>query len=56
MVQIGNFHFGKADSAEKLNLSLQEAALVWDVLVSRYKCIEETNIYPESVKPLLKPV
>lgn len=45
MVQIGNVHIGKAQSAKLPNISIQEAVLIWDLLAARYKCIEETNIY-----------
>lgn len=45
MVQIGNFHIGVAESAKEPTLSIQEAAYLWDFLVGRYKCLEETDIY-----------
>lgn len=45
MVQIGDLHIGKAQSAITPSLSVLEAGLLWDALVGRYKCIEETQIY-----------
>ncbi len=45
MVQIGNIHIGKAETAEKTDIDILEAALAWDLLAARYKCIEETQIY-----------
>lgn len=45
MVQIGNIHVGKADTAKPPVVTLAEAAVIWDMLAARYKCIEETNIY-----------
>ncbi|MFZ5945355.1 MAG: DUF3231 family protein [Bacillota bacterium] len=45
MVQIGDFHIGKAETAKQPTLSIQEASYLWDFLVGRYKCLEETNIY-----------
>ncbi len=45
MVQIGNIHFGSADTAIKPTINILEASLLWDLLVARYKCIEETQIY-----------
>ncbi len=44
-MQIGNIHFGKANSVITPTLSIMEAALLWDMLVARYKCIKETQIY-----------
>jgi hypothetical protein len=45
MVQVGNFHLGKAQTAQLPTLSIDEAATMWDMLSARYKCIEETEIY-----------
>ncbi|MBO8129640.1 MAG: DUF3231 family protein [Peptococcaceae bacterium] len=45
MVQIGNYHIGKAENAEKPVLDSGEAFLLWDELVSRYDIIELTQIY-----------
>jgi hypothetical protein len=45
MVQIGNYHLGKAETAEKPSLDSGEAFLLWDMLVSRYDIIELTQIY-----------
>ena len=45
MVQIGDIHIGKAESAIPPTLNIMEAAMLWDALVARYKCIEETQIY-----------
>ena len=44
-MQIGNIHFGKAETAMLPMISIMEAALLWDLLVGRYKCIRETRIY-----------
>lgn len=45
MVQIGNYHIGKADTATEPRIDVGEAALIWDLLVARYQCVEETQIY-----------
>lgn len=45
MVQIGNIHFGSADTAVKPTVNIMEAYILWDALVARYKCVEETQIY-----------
>ncbi|MDW7650152.1 MAG: DUF3231 family protein [Bacillota bacterium] len=45
MVQIGNMHIGKAETAAPPTVSIIEAGLIWDMLAARYKCIEETNYY-----------
>lgn len=45
MVQIGNIHIGTADTAVKPTINILEASLLWDFMVARYKCIEETQIY-----------
>lgn len=44
-MQIGNFHFGKAETATPPSITIMEAALIWDMLTGRYKCIRETQIY-----------
>ncbi|MDT3700356.1 MAG: hypothetical protein RO469_13165 [Thermincola sp.] len=44
-MQIGNIHFGKAETAVPPSMSIMEAALLWDLLVGRYKCIRETMSY-----------
>ena len=36
MVQLGNFHIGRYDTAQKPTLSAGEAYILWDNLVSRY--------------------
>lgn len=45
MVQVGNFHIGKAETAQKPSIDIGEAFLLWDMLVSRYDIIESTQIY-----------
>ena len=45
MVQIGNFHLGRAETAKAPILDAGEAFLLWDHLVSRYDTIEQTQIY-----------
>lgn len=45
MVQIGNYHIGKAETATEPIIDVLEASLLWDMLLSRYLCIEETQIY-----------
>ncbi|MGQ9823572.1 MAG: DUF3231 family protein [Desulfotomaculales bacterium] len=45
MVQIGNFHLGKAETAKAPLLDTAEAFLLWDHLLSRYDAIEKTQIY-----------
>jgi hypothetical protein len=45
MVQIGNYHLGKAETAEKPTLDSGEAFLLWDMLISRYDIIELTQLY-----------
>lgn len=45
MVQVGNIHVGKAETAKPPALAITEAAIVWDLLSARYKCIEETSLY-----------
>jgi hypothetical protein len=45
MVQVGNYHLGKAESPNPPTVNVLEAGIVWDMLSARYKCIEETNHY-----------
>lgn len=45
MIQIGDYHLGKAETAKEPTLDIIEASVVWDLLVSRYGCIEETQMY-----------
>ncbi len=45
MVQVGNFHIGRAETAQSPSLDSGEAFLLWDMLVSRYDIIENTQIY-----------
>ena len=45
MVQIGNYHIGKAETATEPIIDVLEAALLWDLLKARYLCVEETQIY-----------
>ncbi|MFZ7103710.1 MAG: DUF3231 family protein [Peptococcaceae bacterium] len=50
MVQIGDFHIGKAQNAKQPTVDIQAAAYLWDFLVGRYLCLEETRIYLNLVK------
>lgn len=45
MVQLGNFHIGAAETSKEPALSAGEAHLLWSHLVSRYDCVEKTQIY-----------
>jgi hypothetical protein len=45
LVQIGNLHIGKTDNIDPPSISIQEAAYLWDFLVGRYKCLEESKLY-----------
>ena len=45
MVQLGNFHFGRAETAKPPVLDSGEEFLLWDQLISRYDIIEQTQIY-----------
>ncbi|NLW07812.1 MAG: DUF3231 family protein [Clostridia bacterium] len=45
MVQIGNYHLGKAETATKPTLDCGEAFLLWDMLASRYDIIEMTQLF-----------
>ncbi|MBS4032248.1 MAG: DUF3231 family protein [Clostridiales bacterium] len=44
-MEIGNFHIGKSETAAVPTVSIAEATILWDFLLARYKCIEETSIY-----------
>lgn len=44
MVQIGDIHIGRAAAAGNPQVSLGEAHILWDFLLARYRCIEETQI------------
>lgn len=44
-MQIGNYHIGKAETATEPIIDVKEASLLWDMLLARYLCIEETQIY-----------
>lgn len=45
MVQVGNYHLGKAETANPPTVNILEAGIIWDMLSARYKCIEETSYY-----------
>jgi len=45
MVQIGNFHLGSAETANKPNLDAGEVFSLWDMLMTRYDIITKTQIY-----------
>ncbi len=45
MVQIGNIHFGKAQTAVEPTINIIEAGILWDLMTARYKCLEETRLY-----------
>lgn len=45
MVQIGNYHFGRSETASKPNMDTGEVFLLWDMLVSRYDIITKSQIY-----------
>lgn len=45
MVQLGNIHVGRAGSAKSAEVSIAEAARLWELLTARYLCLEETGIY-----------
>ncbi|EEG76027.1 DUF3231 family protein [Dethiobacter alkaliphilus] len=45
MIQVGNFHFGKADSAKQPQLDIVEAGILVQHLYYRYYCIEQTHQY-----------
>lgn len=44
-MEIGNIHIGRSETATPPTVSITEASILWDFLVARYKCIEETGIY-----------
>lgn len=44
-VQLGNFHFGRAETAKQPVLDSGEAFLLWDQLVSRYDIIQISQIF-----------
>lgn len=45
MVQIGNFHIGKAEAVSEPKLNNGEAFCLWNFLAARYECMEKTQIY-----------
>jgi len=45
VVQIGNIHLGRAETAERPKLDAGEAFILWDLLLSRYDIIQKTQIY-----------
>ena len=45
VVQIGNYHLGRAETANKPNMDAGEVFTLWDMLVSRYDIIMKTQIY-----------
>lgn len=45
MVQIGNYHLGKAETAKKPNMDAGEAFILWEMLLSRYDIMMKTQIY-----------
>ena len=45
MVQLGDLHIGKAETAKPPALDSGEAFFLWDQLISRYDIIEQTQIY-----------
>lgn len=45
MVQFGNFHIGRAETAKPPALDTGETFLLWDQLVSRYDIIELTQVF-----------
>ncbi|WP_347490310.1 DUF3231 family protein [Desulfoscipio sp. XC116] len=45
MVQLFNFHIGRADKAETPILNAGEAFILWNDLVTRYDNIEKTQLY-----------
>jgi len=47
MVQIGDYHIGRADTAEKPVLDCGEAFFLWDQLVARYHIIDLTQRYQD---------
>lgn len=49
MVQLGNFHIRRGETAKTPSLDSGEAFLLWDHLVSRYDIIEMTQIFQNFV-------
>jgi len=45
MIQIGNFHIGRYDTAQKPTLAAGEAYTLWDNLVSRYDWDDSLEIF-----------
>ena len=45
MVQLGNIHFGKSETAKPPVVDSGEAFLIWDFLVSRYDNIQLTQLF-----------
>jgi len=45
MVQIGNYHLGRAETAKKPNMDAGEVFSLWDMLLSRYDIIAKTQIF-----------
>lgn len=45
MVQIGNYHIGKAETVKPPKLDSGELFLLWEQLISRYDIIEITQIF-----------
>ena len=49
MVQLGNFHFGRGETAKSPTLDSGEAFLLWDHLILRYDIIESTQVFQNFV-------
>ncbi|MEW5919659.1 MAG: DUF3231 family protein [Bacillota bacterium] len=45
MVQIGNYHLGRAETAEQPKMDAGEIHILWDMLLTRYDIIMKTQIY-----------
>lgn len=45
MVQIGNFHVGRAETVQEPRIHSGEAFLMWDYLVSRYDFIQMIQLF-----------
>ncbi|MTI85696.1 MAG: DUF3231 family protein [Firmicutes bacterium] len=45
VVQIGNYHLGRAETAKQPKMDAGEIFLLWDMLVSRYDIIAKTQIH-----------
>jgi hypothetical protein len=52
MVQIFNFHVGRADKAESPVLSAGEAYILWNNLLTRYDHIEKTQVFQNLIHDL----